>query len=542
MSYAQRRSQYKNKADNTLSQSVESLQNISKFQPNRSTAGLGSDLAKLREARKAERQQEVEITRESREEMLFGDLNEIQQNRSTLQPDSRNRTFNRLAFSKEENRETDDFSAFVEQQQESILEEDYDVDIEEHEEDVPPKTVHVFNHDIVNQIEDDEEEIEDVRHSLLATDSNLEIIKEAEDILGGSPVLDQEEQKYEVAAPQSEEYHSEEEIPKHEEHYSDEIPQHEENHSEDEIPKFDEENPDLTPTQHEILHHEAVVPMNKQISDSENLPEFETEGSASPVKQMKSKLPEKKPIGLLSLRELRQANKAENKHAQLEARSKIEELEIQKQDSQRIPKALQRLKKDPEIITFSSYSTSEIGTKPTFSSKLKKPESKLTKLKTKVEKPESKMKAPSGGKFGLKGPTTPKTTGLKRPSVARAGKFTTQKAPIARSKTKKETDLASAEVEKAAKEAKEREKKELEAKRKEEAENRERKRKMMTERKLLLKKKLSAIKIQKFWKSRRRRRQRKLQHVRYQAAVRTLQRFFKNAMETKKANKAILEE
>ena len=63
----------------------------------------------------------------------------------------------------------------------------------------------------------------------------------------------------------------------------------------------------------------------------------------------------------------------------------------------------------------------------------------------------------------------------------------------------------------------------------------------MAERKLILKKKLSAIKIQKFWKARMRRRKVKLEHIRYVAAVRTLQRFFKRVKEQMNKKREIIE-
>lgn len=81
---------------------------------------------------------------------------------------------------------------------------------------------------------------------------------------------------------------------------------------------------------------------------------------------------------------------------------------------------------------------------------------------------------------------------------------------------------------------------ELEFKKKFDDDIRERKRKMMEERKILLKKKISAIKIQKFWQSRARRRKMKLDHIRYNASIRIIQKWYKAIFSTNKAKQEIL--
>lgn len=65
---------------------------------------------------------------------------------------------------------------------------------------------------------------------------------------------------------------------------------------------------------------------------------------------------------------------------------------------------------------------------------------------------------------------------------------------------------------------------------------------MMAERKLKLKQKLSAIKIQKFWKARLRRRQLKLKHLAFISAIRWIQRWYRQVFKIKKAKQEILKE
>lgn len=170
-----------------------------------------------------------------------------------------------------------------------------------------------------------------------------------------------------------------------------------------------------------------------------------------------------------------------------------------------------------------------MNTKNTLASRLKKPESK-------IKKPETKLASPSNTKFGLKNVAknsnkpSPDTAGksIRRPSTKSGLKSPSERSPGGQG-NKDTTPSASKQ-------------KELEQKKKLDQEARERKRKMMEERKLLLKKKLSAIKIQKFWKARCRRRNMKLQMIRYKAAIRTLQKFFKQIYLVHKAKKQVLEE
>lgn len=75
----------------------------------------------------------------------------------------------------------------------------------------------------------------------------------------------------------------------------------------------------------------------------------------------------------------------------------------------------------------------------------------------------------------------------------------------------------------------------------EDLEAKERKRKMMAERKLLLKKKLSAIKIQKYWRQRARKRRMRLEILKHKSAVRILQKWAKGVIGKLKAKREILE-
>jgi hypothetical protein len=98
ISYAQRRTQYKRESDLTLSESVSDLSNYKpSYTTNRPTLGMSSDLRKLREIKKAEKQ--AIIDDDIREEMLFGNIEILQTNTDIQQKSSRNRLAERKTIS-----------------------------------------------------------------------------------------------------------------------------------------------------------------------------------------------------------------------------------------------------------------------------------------------------------------------------------------------------------------------------------------------------------------------------------------------------------
>ena len=204
-------------------------------------------------------------------------------------------------------------------------------------------------------------------------------------------------------------------------------------------------------------------------------------------------------------------------------------LELGMPDDKKMQNALNRYRKEPDKSPGTKYTTSGINSKLP-SSKLKKPESML-------KKPESKIKSPTNNITGLKSsmPTFASKAALKRPSTTKSSKGVaigrqTMQAPIANPLNKSIKKSISPE-----------QKQELEFKKKFDEEIKERKRKMMAERKLLLKKKLSAIKIQKFWQARARRRKVKLDHIKYNASIRIIQKWYKAIFGINKGKKQILE-
>lgn len=260
----------------------------------------------------------------------------------------------------------------------------------------------------------------------------------------------------------------------------------------------------------------SVVKMD--LEEDENLVESEKEAAASPVKKIQSKLIRRHTVAPNLLSKLNEESGKINK----------------------IPKALERLKQDPEKSPTTPYTTSGVNTHNTFASKLKQTEQRF-------KKPENKLVSPSGGKFGstMKIKSPMQQTLLKRPSTSKSIVSPNEDAtPSQSSKVldfSQTTKRRDSETRQKQRELEAKQKQEMEARRKLDAETRERKRKMMEERKMLLKKKLSAIKIQKYWKTKQRRRKLKLEHIRLMSAIRTIQKWFKKVYTTTKNKQQMLE-
>ena len=238
----------------------------------------------------------------------------------------------------------------------------------------------------------------------------------------------------------------------------------------------------------------------------ENNPEEENHEGSPIQEEAKKETPVKKTIPVKS-------KLARRKTVALKPPTKLsEELE-----SKKIPKALARLRKEPDTSPGATYVTSGINTKKkSFTNQISKPESMLKKPESRLKKPESRLKAPVS-KPSLKTPSKP--SALKQPSAN--PNSPPQKA------FKRPTQATSAS-------------KETPSKLDEEA--KERKRKMMAERKLLLKKKLAAIKIQKFWAARQKRRKLRIEFLKVASAVRRIQRWFRAISSLKKQMQLLLEQ
>ena len=142
---------------------------------------------------------------------------------------------------------------------------------------------------------------------------------------------------------------------------------------------------------------------------------------------------------------------------------------------------------------------------------LKKPGSKI----------EYKAAAPAKKvvRFGLKKPSTGvKSTGLKAPSLKPQSKLGIKKPsnPVSPHHSVKKIPYMAISEKHDPKQPKPVEDK-----------TKEKHRKMLAERKLLLKQKMAAIKIQKYWKIRARRRQLRFQKLKYDVSIRRIQRWFR---------------
>lgn len=456
MTYAQRRT-LKKRNENSLNQSIDDLNVSAQFATNRTTLGMTTDLQKLREARKANR---AALVDESREDMLFGSLESFQNDRNSYQPDSRNRVLNRNTVNGGEdfaatynNSNTEDLFSYKE---ESDQEEDnYDENIDEHDEAISPKRRNLQQHETVQKKQREMPAV--LKRALLNQDTGLEVIKETEDVVP-SP--------YKQSQPKN----------------------------------------------------ENIGVVRVDLDEDENLVESEKEAIASPVKRIPNKISRRHTVAPSLSSKLSEENEVTNK----------------------IPQALARLKQDPEKSPTTPYTTSGVNTHNTFASKLKQTEQRF-------KKPESKLTSPSVGKFGfttkVKSPL--QQTLLKRPSTSKSIVSINEEATPSQS-TKvldfsQTTKRRDSETRQKQREMEAKQKQEMEARRKLDAETRERKRKMMEERKLLLKKKLSAIKIQKYWKARQRRRKLKMDHIRFMFAIRTIQKWFQKVYKVNKAKQQMLE-
>lgn len=201
VSYAQRRTQYKRKMDNSLSQSIEGLERVTqKEAPNRTTFGITKDLRTLREAKKAKRaamMKEEEDDDLEREEMLFGGL-ETFDNRDSLQQDSRNTNLYRNTVQPIV-RHQDSNNELLSYNEDTDSGADFDVGIDEHDDIITPKTVEIKHNDFGKSAQREMPAV--LKRALLTPNTELEVIKETEDI-NPSPNKPQTDQEAPKAIPE----------------------------------------------------------------------------------------------------------------------------------------------------------------------------------------------------------------------------------------------------------------------------------------------------------------------------------------------------
>jgi hypothetical protein len=453
ISYAQRRTQYKKESDLTLSESVGDLNNYKpSYTTNRPTLGMSSDLRKLREIKKAEKQAIMDDD-DIREEMLFGDIETIQSNTHIPQKSSRNKLAERrtIDYSGQYQMEEDEDIVYQDSSEENFKL----YNIEEHDEiitTIPAITMLSNKHQMENVKPTSYKEV------LMSPDTGLEVIKEMEDA-NFSPIK---------------------------------------------------------------THSKYFQNMNS----SKLL--FGKEKDIKEIKEEKHLEEEKVPI------DNTQGYVASKMRRGTVAIKQPTRLELGLVDDKKVPKAFNRLRQENERHTGTKYTNLGNNSFKSTSSRLKKPDSKFKRPV------ENQIKSPSNRITGLKNLNRTATTlnlgtSIKRPATTRA----LNKLGVTRQLP--QTPKAVLFNKSIKKGMSQEQKNELEVKKKFDEEIRERKRKMMDERKILLKKKISAIKIQKFWRARARRRKVKLDFIKYKASIRIIQKWYKAIFESTKAKNAILQ-
>lgn len=173
VSLAQRRNEYKQSSEVSLTRSIEQPFVSTSLSVNRSTMGFQSDLMRLRDIRKAEKFPEDK----SREEVLFGELDAFDRARIDRKLTSRNKLV--------AGRHTYNFNSEVEDidhipdDNDSIPEENFDLDINEHDEEILLKSVNIHQMEINSKTR---QETKESKPPLILPETGLEVIKETEDV------------------------------------------------------------------------------------------------------------------------------------------------------------------------------------------------------------------------------------------------------------------------------------------------------------------------------------------------------------------------
>ena len=428
ISYAQRRTQYKQNTELSLNRTAEQPFLTSNLSVNRSTANFPSDLMKLRDIRKAVKLPEDK----SREEILFGELDSFDQARINRKLTSRNKLVGRHTYNFE--KEVEDIDNLPDDW-DSLPEEDFDLNINEHDEEILLKSVDVHHKALdiaLNKIDK-----EGIKRALDITEIGLEVIKETEDVI-------------------------------------------------------------ISPSKNEIVQSKLKAPNNKYVKshkeDSNGTTKLEFKGSNNNTgsKIMRRNTVSLKPPTILN------GPKTLANVSKLQSKGKAET----------------KIAKPP----MSPYSGKRINAK--------------SNNESQESMPVSKQKSSIESKFGFNNWSKPdknykNKTVINSPAMISTSKSKSPDENKVSPKSKEIIIISKAQT--------------TSYLQKVEDDKKEEKRKMMAERKLQLKKKLSAIKIQKFWRARQRRRQLKLKHLALISAVRRIQRFYQRILKRRKLNTKMLE-
>lgn len=485
VSYSQRRTQYKKTAEIVVSQSIDDLNKITeKYKDMKSHRR--TEYHKLRQIRKVEKQVDrsliIDETDEDRQNELFGDLAPIDGLREELFEETKTRPDFRNTISYKidsDKSRSGQKNPFDEVSSES--EENFCEDnIEEHDDISTPKSNVQFHTNMVNS----QRPIPGpLKHLYENDDSMLEVIKETEDHL-----------------------------------VTPEKPQEMKTLQHSRTLRFNKPNPERKPVREEPKKQSRFSKLEESKSSRRNLRNTITssKNTHTPKKRFGFKATSTKPTPAK------------------------EESPNPPPKQQKIPKALQHLHKPTQPQTSKLPSNPK---NPQNTQKSLKTPKTLKTLKssktTKFSNPTQQIQKPTP-QTSLKPKPTHMTKASSKPNICPSKPYTNTIPSSAEKSDSKNTQDSPSTGEKKKKIFKRKPVTNTKDTKKEEA-DKERKRKMMAERKLLLKKKISAIKIQKYWKARYRRRKMRLEYLRYNSAVRMIQRWIRGSIERIRERKRVVQ-
>ena len=179
-SYSKLRNDIKKRRTDTVSNSTENFEPSSLLAtPQRNTFALGSDLASMRQRRKIAKENLEEL---DREKDLFGDLEEIEEMRSTLQPGIRKSNQNSILGKNDNpNDNTCPFDKIEDESESSETEFDRDMDELEGagRSSVPDNIARYDSGSMIESNATDSSAV--MKHSILMSENDLETINELED-------------------------------------------------------------------------------------------------------------------------------------------------------------------------------------------------------------------------------------------------------------------------------------------------------------------------------------------------------------------------
>ena len=173
VSYAQRRTQYKQQSEISMNSSIYQNFPSSKLLVNRSTTNFSSDLFKLRDNEGVDAIQDDKI----REDMLFNDVNTYEEDQKYVLP-SRNHVEGRYTYNY--SLEFED-PKNIPNEDDSYPEENFDLNINEHDDEILLRSVniHPLNSDSILKTQSYREQ----NKSFAIPALDLEVINEADDTI-----------------------------------------------------------------------------------------------------------------------------------------------------------------------------------------------------------------------------------------------------------------------------------------------------------------------------------------------------------------------